>query len=231
MIDDIVKLATGISTEEEGRQALSLLQETATLALRQSKRELETGIICLHLIREHRLYSYGGYDDWRAYLSDFLDSESISRSLAYDLLRVVRLWTNGCGLSLDDLPGFGLYTARAALYKTVEKYDRSTGEVIAVNPYLTTKLDGRGSLGEQTGRWVIEHVPPGVSAVMVSQVTASVTNKLYVTFKPVRQAGKIVDVRWSATLPGGDQAEGLLAQMPAAIENEFLRMLNVREGD
>lgn len=229
----IVERITEITTEQEGREALTLLQEAAARSLGVSKSEIESGILCLHLIREHRLYRYGGYESWGQYLDDFLGGSSVGRSLAYDLLNVARIWTSAAGfnLSLESLSGFGLYTARAATRDIVEEYDRATGEIVSVSPPLRSKLDGQGPLGEQAGRWIIEHVEPGTSAVMVSSVTAGVTIRTWVSFKTLLVKGKLAGIEWRINYPDGDKIEGVVPlNVPGEVGKEIVRLLKAK-GD
>jgi hypothetical protein len=174
-----------ILTPERGLVLFQELNLCAEEHLANSKNELTAAFVALDLIREHMLFSYGGYNDWRGYLNDFLDQNGTSRSLGYENLAIVRI-ARASTFSAQDILDYGLYTIKPFFERgsPVLDYDRATGEIKELAQNVEEMIPPGDSLGERYGTWVKEYAEQGAPGRIVRQNLREVTNERTFKFAP-----------------------------------------------
>jgi len=212
----IPSIPSVIKSEEEGQSLLLDLERHAVSHIRVSSEALTRSILCLDAIREHSLYSYNGYDDWGSYLRDFLDQYGLSRSWAYEYLKVARLAMGGMGLSPQELLNYGI-DAIKPVTNLVQDYNRVTGEIRQLVPGVEEKLNGGDEPGEKLASFVRKRIASDESSATVKNLLkAELPTEAEYGFGWVYNSeGHKVNIRWWVIYPNGKSEEGYsIREMP-----------------
>jgi len=221
--------------EGEGRELLTQFEDLAANHIRRSADELTIGIIYLNAIREHDLFTYGGYEEWGPYLDDFKAQRGFSRSLIYENLKVARLAMGGMALNEDEVLMLGIPRLKPVT-RLVKVYNRETGEITQLASGVADKLaEFPGETdGQRLGEWVRENLNPEEDTVATvhSLLDKELPYKVKHQFFPVRNfEGALTDVAWEAVYPDGtDEAGHSMEEMPQHVQGEFFSRLRIREG-
>ena len=222
-------------TEGEGRELLTRFQDLAANEIRRSTQALTVGIMHLNTIREHRLFTYGGYQDWGAYLADFKDQQGFGRATIYGNLKVLRLMMGGLGLNEETVLLFGVPRLRP-ITDVIKDYNRETGEIESLANGVADKLLSLGlpgeTDGERLGHWVEANLDPETDTVSTIHdlLDSELPHKVKYRWFPVTlQDGTVTDVSWEAVHPDKDSEQGYsLTEMPKHVQHAFFKRIGYK---
>ena len=119
----------------EGREALGLLSEYAALKVSAGLKNITEAGIALYTIHEHKLWQYGDFKTFEAFMTDWSDHNALGRSTGWYIVSAVSLWVS-TGHDPDELLTYsgGVNVLRPLLEdrdnKIVRERDKETGEVL-----------------------------------------------------------------------------------------------------
>lgn len=185
-----------VLTQEEGLDRFTALDHAAGEHLNQSKQHLTEAFLALDEIREHSLYTYGGFEDWASYCEGFIDQYGVSRSLMYENLAIVRK-AKRAGILAPEIREFSLPTLKP-WFETggpIQSYDRYTGEVKALDKDVLNALPEGSDLSSRYGALVREKATEQEPASLVRRTVQDIMNVQTYTFYPFYRDGVRVGIK------------------------------------
>lgn len=224
-----------ITKLDERLQMFQTLDMVAAECFNKSQEELSKAIVALNAIRENALYLDGGFETWNDYLSNFLGTNGISRSLVYENLAVARL-ASGAGFNENEIVEYGLYTLKPWFSRDgpILEYDRKTGEITKVVAAVEEKLPDGDNYSSRYGEFVRQRVGEGEPPSLVWKAVREEMCGTEISFGCYVSDGKVTGLSWNMERDGqyseGDIRFTCKPGVPEEVEDRLLKMLDVPTG-
>lgn len=160
--------------KEAGANYLRHAEGQATIYYRISQEAYTKCILWLHVIREHKLWEFGGFRNWTEYIENWIEDGAKGRTMVLDSLKAVRLWT-GPRLDLppEDLLKYqeGIASIEPLFHPSggiVEEYNPRTGEIFRLKPEWEARLAGTSP--QEKFRALVDRLPKETTKVQTKQI-------------------------------------------------------------
>ena len=206
-----------------GLAYLNHAEQQATLHYLRSQEHYTKCILWLHIIREHELWTFGGFKNWSQYIENWIATGAKGRTMVLDSLKAVRLWT---GPTINRLPaeltqyeeGISsiepLFDPKNGM---VEDYNNRTGEIEKLRDEWEVKLPGN-TMGEKIGSF-IDELPKDTTKVNTRDLVRDEIPEEKIELYPWWKDGKVVGIVFKMYTKDGE----LFAEGSDAAPNLFAK--------